>query len=346
MVDVGSEADGLPVVGAPSLPFAPADVDRSLEPSGVSASAIGAGEPLGAGVQRVCLNWLDQAIAAFTGDGDRDTGYHSARKAMKRVRAMIRLVRDTVGYAVYRNENVVLRDTARRIAPVRDSAVLVGTLDAIVERYRSGLAPDAFSGLRERLTDRHREAVRRVGEDRQLLGDVVTTLRVSRIRFATWPLEPSASSHRRRAVPDEYGAIAGGIHRVYRRGFAGMEEAYADRTTAAFHQWRKRVKYLRYQMEALEPLWPEMLGAYARSLDDLGESLGLEHDLAVLDRTLACEPDLCPLQGERRLLGALVLHERAMLRHSARRLGRLAYAEPPEVFVSRIGSYWEAARRA
>ena len=123
-----------------------------------------------------------------------------------------------------------------------------------------------------------------------------------------------------------------------------MDDAYRDRTTFAFHQWRKRVKYLRYQMEAIESLWPEIVGAYARSLDELGESLGLEHDLAMLEHALVHDPALCPVPEERRLLGALVLHERAVLRHSAAKLGRLVFAEEPDVFVARIGSYWDASR--
>jgi CHAD domain-containing protein len=344
MVDVEIDSGARVTAGAPATPGAPADRRLPAEAPGPSTTAVGLLEPLPAGLQRICIDRLDRAIRGLTTQKDRSTGVHTARKSMKRIRAMLRFVRDTVGYPVYRNENVVLRDAARRIAPVRDGAVLVETIDAIVERHRSGLAPHCFAEVRRRLEDRHRRIARRVLDDRQLMSEVVTTLRVSRARFASWPQDAAAATPTRCLVPDDFDAIAGGLHRVYRRGRNRMGDAYAARTTAAFHEWRKRVKYLRYQMEALEPLWPDQLGAYARALDQLGESLGGEHDLAVLEQTLAVEPQLCPDRDERRLLDALILHERAALRHGARRAGRLAFAEEPDDFVRRLGAYWQVAR--
>jgi CHAD domain-containing protein len=328
-------ADGriaVPVEGP--MPLAQPDVS-----SGV---AIAPDEPLGHGVQRVCLDRFDRAIAGLTTDEDRDAGIHSARKSMKRIRAMLRLVRDTIGYRVYRDENVVLRDTARRIAPARDSAVLVGTLDTLTDRY--GLDDGRFDGLHANLRERHRRVAGEIAGDRQLLAEVVTTLRVARARYASFPLEEAAATPLRRPVADDFGAMAGGLHRVYRRGRLAMRDAYAERTTPAFHQWRKRVKYLRYHMEALEPVWPEVVGSYAASLDGLGELLGLEHDLAVLEAVVDGDPALCPDPDARRLLGAVVLHERAVIRHDARAAGLRIYAEPPDRFVRRIGAYWDAAR--
>jgi hypothetical protein len=40
----------------------------------------------------------------------------------------------------------------------------------------------------------------------------------------------------------------------------------------------------------------------------------------------------------------MILHERAVLRHGARRAGLVVYAEDPNAFVARLGAYWEAAR--
>ncbi len=334
----GLVLDAPPEYAPPMRSPAPASENDFTSPS---VTRIGVSETIGSGIRRVCVQRLDRAIAGLTQSDDRDVGVHTARKSMKRIRAMIRFVRDRVGYEVYRNENVVLRDTARRIAPVRDSAVLVETLDEISERNRTGLKDDAFVDVRERLSDRHWAISRRILDDPQLVAEVVTNLRVARRRFLAWPADvPGASLE----VPDRYDAVADGIHRVYRRGRTRMADAYRDRTTFAFHQWRKRVKYLRYQMEALESLWPEVIGAYARSVDELGESLGFEHDLAMLEHTLVHDPSLCPDPEERRLLGALVLHERAVLRHAAAKLGKLVYAEDPEVFVGRVGSYWGASR--
>ncbi|NIS31707.1 MAG: CHAD domain-containing protein, partial [Actinobacteria bacterium] len=57
-----------------------------------------------------------------------DGGIHDARKKLKRLRALLRLVRDDIGDSAYHNENVVLRDTARTLAGMRDAGVLRTTL--------------------------------------------------------------------------------------------------------------------------------------------------------------------------------------------------------------------------
>jgi len=48
------------------------------------------------------------------------------------------------------------------------------------------------------------------------------------------------------------------------------------------HEWRKQVKYLRYQLELFTPTWPEVVGKLAGQAEEVGDLLGDDHDLAVL----------------------------------------------------------------
>ena len=65
------------------------------------------------GLRDAALQQFDQAIAGLTEGGDIDPAIHEARKAMKRIRAMLRLVRPVISHDVYRAETGILRDTAR-----------------------------------------------------------------------------------------------------------------------------------------------------------------------------------------------------------------------------------------
>ena len=304
--------------------------------------ALSVDEQLGQGIRRICVDYLDVAVAGLTDRQAPDEGVHAARKALKRVRAMIRLVRDPLGYWTYRQENVVLRDTARVVAPVRDGAVLVETLDGLRERYGRALVPGLWDDLRSSLVTRHERARAEVLGDRDTLLGLVTTLRTARRRFAAWPAEADAADSR--AIQDRYASIERGIRRVYARGRKAMAVAAAEPGEEHYHEWRKRVKYLRHQLEALEPVWPELLHATSTELDRLGEILGAEHDLAVLDETVRSDPRLCPDQVARRLLYGVIAHDRTVLQQAAFALGDRLYAEPPSVFVERIGAYWEAWR--
>ena len=67
-------------------------------------------------------------------------------------------------------------------------------------------------------------------------------------------------------------------------------------TVPRLHEWRKRTKDLRYALELLEPLWPDVMEAFAAEVDDLADLLGEDHDLALLeafvrDPSLACDDD-------------------------------------------------------
>lgn len=293
--------------------------------------------PLPDEVQRVTVALLDAARRDLRPKDPSkfDAGVHGARKKMKRLRGLLRLVRDEIGYSAYRSENVVLRDTARTIAGMRDARVLQNTLRTVKRTYAGSLAEDAFSTPLGFLEQRYEHAQAVVS--RQAITDALVTLGAARSRFATYPIADT--------VRNDFTSIASGIHRVYRRGFRAHDKALETEDTHDLHDWRKRVKYLRYQMEALRPFQPTLIGAQASLLDDLGEVLGDDHDLAVLSDLLMTEDDACANERERWLLIALIYQQRRELLAQARDLGAAAYAERPADFVDRIGAYWEAGVR-
>jgi CHAD domain-containing protein len=306
-----------------------------LRPSTVPA--IAPDEPLPAAIQRISIGLLDEAIGHLAGHGEQDfdTGIHMARKAMKRLRAILRLVRDDLGRRTYRSENVVIRDTARTIGRLRDASVLVGTLETLRQHSEDLLAAATFSETDKWLMGRYERERSAVTTD--VITRAVLNLATARARFRAFPLTDR--------IDDDFSAIAPGIRRVYRRGRHGYLRSLADPTTEDLHDWRKRAKYLWFQMEALEPLRPGPIRATAQELEDLGEILGKDHDLAVLADAVQRGADACRDERERALLMALIDTEREHLQTRAFRAGSGLYAERPRAFVDRIGAYWDSGRR-
>ena len=69
------------------------------------------GESVPEGVRRMAAAQLDKALAHLgCEDGERDKHIHEARKATKRLRALVRLVRRDLGDEVYALENQCYRD--------------------------------------------------------------------------------------------------------------------------------------------------------------------------------------------------------------------------------------------
>ena len=64
-----------------------------------------------------------------------------------------------------------------------------------------------------------------------------------------------------------------------------MTRAYAVPTVESFHLWRKQVKYLRHQMEILQSVGTPTIPDLVADLEEIGEGLGGDHDLADLGRT-------------------------------------------------------------
>ncbi|HUP14842.1 MAG TPA: CHAD domain-containing protein [Acidimicrobiia bacterium] len=306
------------------------------------------GEPLAGGLRRLSLDQFDLALTGLRGQSvSRDVAIHEMRKAGKRIRALLLMVRPVIGERVFKAENAALRDAARLVSGVRDGAVLVDAVGRMRARYGQLLAPGIFLDLEDRLRRRHQRMLGRVLDDDDALEHVVGELHRARSRYAAWPIDledPRFQINRsnRRAIANTFSSIGPGIAATYRDGQKEMKSAIEAPTTEHFHEWRKHVKYLRHQVEIVSPVWPEVVGGLATSLSHLGDVLGDDHDQAELVRLVGSLPDLMPDPDERNLLVALSQQRRRELQGAALVMGKRIYAEAPDRFALRLEAYWSA----
>ena len=85
-------------------------------------------ETFDAGFQRIALEQIDRAQKVLRGSGEESVAVHEARKSLKRLRALLRLVRPAVGEKAFKAENAFLRDIANSLSGARDQFVLAQTL--------------------------------------------------------------------------------------------------------------------------------------------------------------------------------------------------------------------------
>ncbi len=302
------------------------------------------GEPLGVGLKRLSVSEIETAITGFY-DGEEAfaEAVHSARKSMKKLRALLRLIRFEIGEKVYSYENNLLRETARLMSNVRSSAVVSIALEEIRQLYGTVLAAGALEETSQRLALRRDRIELRTMEDPEVVPTVVASLERALGRYQSWPVDASARDIYGMGLRDSFESVSQGLKTTYGRGRVQMVKAYTTPTPQGFHQWRKGVKYLRHQLEMLTPLWPEVIVGMAMTLERVGELLGEEHDLHELLALLANQPDLCPNPVERTLIKALAEQRRSDLQTASRILGRRAYAETPISLTSRFDAYWETA---
>jgi hypothetical protein len=274
------------------------------------------------GIRRIARGQVDLASDQLAPDADGDLGerVHESRKAFKRSRAVVRLVRDEIGDDAYRRENTAYRDAGRRLSAARDAQVLVETLDALVERYEDEVPPDRFARFRELLAEEHREATERLHSEtgREALEEVNADLERARDRLATWSLDR-----------DDYGAVQPGLQRIYRRGRRAFAAASDEPTVENFHEWRKRVKDLWHANQVLRKR------KRARRLHHLSNLLGDDHDLAVLrEKALASHRCFEPRETLTTLKG-LIDRRRSELESEALELGARLYRRKPRAYARR-----------
>jgi CHAD domain-containing protein len=101
------------------------------------------------------------------------------------------------------------------------------------------------------------------------------------------------------------------------------------------HDWRKRVKSLYYALDMLGAKQSPIATKLTRRASRLGETLGHEHDLAMLEEYLQGEQLLDAETQEK--LSALIERRRARLRKRALKLGSHLYARSPRRFAARAG---------
>ncbi len=261
-----------------------------------------------------------------------DKTVHRTRKELKKLRGLVRLVRDSMGKSYYKSANRGLRDAGRELAVYRDHAVRL----EIVTTLRAGELDPALDKSLEsaegKLADIHArdanpEALQKSADEAGRL------LRETRERIDDWPLDEKRG----------FRIFRHGFARVYSRAYEGLSTSLARPSVGNLHDWRKRCKYLRYHLRLLRGCWPEILDSYEDELHRLTNHLGDDHDLAVLRETL--ENDLEDVIDRPALA---TLNELIAGRHRAHidavwPLARRLFAEPPEAFVKRIGVYWKSA---
>ncbi|HEU4321478.1 MAG TPA: CHAD domain-containing protein [Acidimicrobiia bacterium] len=323
---------------------APGDEDLAVFDASLQ---LGESEPLGVGVKRVTMEQLERAASGFFGsESGFGVAVHETRKSLKKVRAMLRLVRGELSDKVYDFENRSLRDTARLLSEIRAAQGVLNAALSIQDLYGDLLADETFLGLIQRLERRRDLTELNALEDPHLVGRVVRSLERAYHRYGSWPTEPEAREVYGYGIRDSYAAIDPGLGRTYTTGRHRMVTSYRRSAPGDFHQWRKRVKDLRHQMEFLAPIWPEVVVGTAMTLDRLGTILGEDNDVAELVSLLGHRSDLCPNPRERSLFRALAFQRRSELQVAAEILGRRVYAEKPGAMTSRFGEYWEARQMA
>jgi CHAD domain-containing protein len=224
-------------------------------------------------IQRAVARYIAHARKALAAPALDDDAVHAARKDLKRARSGLRLLRP-LSESAYRRENTRLRNAARRLSPVRDDKVLLARLTELIAEEKRPVRRQLLLQARKDVRNARRRDWRalRSAEELERIDEALATA-AKRVR--KWPSPPEAPGD---AAPQ----LA--VERLYRKGRKALKRSRKDPSDECLHEARKQTKHLAQALEIVAGAKPPKKAAKVlERADDLGDWLGDDHDLAVVE---------------------------------------------------------------
>src|SRR3954470_11873138 len=288
-------------------------------------------ESVGCAIPRLGCERVKRAIECLK-DCARAEAVHNARKEMKKANAVLELARAGIAKKKFRRIGKRLNNAAACLAEARDAAVIAKTLRELMRRSKGRLDLEIFREMRLELQEASRKAAKRLFKNDHVKRTEEILRRVKK-NFSELKIEG-----------EDWDVIGRGLERAYEDGRAAYESALTNRSAEHFHEWRKAAKDLWYEVTLLAQVAPEPMERMAGELEELGEALGADHDLFLLQ---------CWIDEQKRkrkpakpfvLLQQLIEDRQRDLRTRALDIGKHFYAEEPPVFCARIKNFWDLWR--
>jgi CHAD domain-containing protein len=280
---------------------------------------------VGEALRGVTRDILAEARAAIENPANSDAeAVHDFRRAMKRWRALLRLLEPFVGTEAKR-----LRDEARDLAQALTGARNAqSALDALgdLEKHGLVLSPPAVRGLRHRIEEIRRSAETTLNGDLRLrLG---STLDHAAPIIERWPLHTLT-----------FDDVADQLTRFYRNARRLVPADWPSADAEDLHELRKWVVIHRYQIEIIEPLWPRFIRMWGGEAQRLRDRLGKHQDLIMLEALTAPHQ---PLARWRSRLTPAIAERRAAHVAAAARIAARIFVEKPNALRRRLAAMWAA----
>jgi len=282
-------------------------------------------EPVAAGVRRIAAEQFDMAEGRLASANDMALAIHDVRRCLKRLRALLRLIRPALPKGDYARETERLSGIGRLLAGARDLEVIGQTLAKLRNRG-NGLSKDTADALQSLLAanrarngaDPRKEALARLKAARRVL----TGAAIAGVTFHD---------------------LVAGLEKSYAQARRRLRRARDAPSDERLHAWRKAVQWHWRHVQLLSHGWPEAMSAHAGEAKELSRLLGEDHDYAVLLAFARRQGRGVMARKELHSLAALCKSAQAELRAAAAPRGQRLFAETAESLTARVDRYWNSA---
>ncbi len=269
-------------------------------------------------IGRVARELIDDTIAHIAPfSAPEGESVHKARKNIKKLRAILRLIRRQMGSEASKREDQCLRGVGRYLSSIRDAQVRLKTFQKL-QGETQNKAAKSFQG---RLMQDRERSFRKL-HNRRGLERRIADLKSVRRRIQNWTSKELKKSDLKK-----------NLRRIYKRSQRDFHIARKEGDTLSLHESRKRAKDLWYVLCLLKSEHPKKMKALADDMKDFTEQLGQALDLTLLKRTLD-DPRLThEARSDLQKIKTLIQIERAEQQKNALKLGKKFFSKPPRSFA-------------
>jgi CHAD domain-containing protein len=290
------------------------------------------GESIADGLRRLAKKELSSAREQLTGaKPPGEDAIHEARKSVKKVRAIVHLVKNDNGGRLSGIKKQ-LRETNRVLSQSRDADAMNEILAKLLDRQPRLLTEHTSARLRHQLST-HTDAVAQAATREEAWQEVAEELRAIKKTVKRW-----SQSHR------GFRALAPGLRATHKSGRKAMARALASSRADAFHEWRKQIKALWYELRLIQ----DCSARIRKDVDALNRAetwLGDDHNISVLCAYLSGAQALTydPDEIERFRRGS-DRYQRT-LRRQATASAKTIYAIRTRDYLGKVRNAWRNSHR-
>lgn len=285
-------------------------------------------EPIREGFLRIGSEQIDRAERVLMQAGNDDTTIHETRKGLKRIRALLRLVRPGLEPNDFDQANALFRQLGALLSEARDNQIMLQTIAKL--EAEGARAP--LQGLKRLILAERDEEVS--GIDPGLTAAAIAGLRQARAKFESLRLAPS-----------RFAVLRKGLESNYSHARRAAASAFSKPHDEAFHEMRKGAQLHWRHMQLLERAWPDFCAARISAARELSQILGDDHDLAVLKIYLKRVRPGHIGPAEARVIRRAIRDRQDDLRETARPRAQRLFAERPGDLARHIDVLWASAKR-
>lgn len=229
-------------------------------------------ETLGVGARRIAREITANAVLLASEKGrPLAVRTHEARKGVKKLRGLIRLVAPvSKSPEALKDTDLLLKRAAKAMARRRDDDVIHITLNKMAGEGGRGFRPRNVAGVFKELTRRNKDETKNAADKKDFaeFSAIVSDLHRD---IAAWNFQQS-----------DLHALDWGYIATYREARTGMLQILEKPTDKRLHGWRRLVKYHFYHTRLLENIKAGFDNERIEKTKRLEVVLGHHHDLVML----------------------------------------------------------------